>query len=441
MTPPAPAHPAAPGEPTPPGAAAGSPPAAVLTAVAAAAADDAGGLDPELLDDFLDAVWHAVAERRRLSAARTARYRRRGEQAAADGVALRALLDLYLSAAWRLWRELPPVTAARTPAGTGEPGGAAATAVDLPAHLAAAGEVVLRAADDAAAALAEGYQLARRHLVPREEVARREFVDDLLGGSSDVPGLLRRAARFGLDLAAPHAVCLARTPEPLTEGTRLVPRLERALRGARADADALVAVKDGALVVVFAAPDPAAVDLVVQRLADLLGHRPPTDPTASQGPRGHTPHGRWHAGVGRPGHGPGGVVASYEEARHALDVGARLDLTDRHGRPVSDASDLLVYEVLLRDRTAAADLVEHHLGPLRAARGGPTPYLRTLQTWFDTGGNATETARRLHLSVRAVTYRLDRVRDLTGLDPAHHRDRFGLHAAVLAARALDWPHP
>ncbi|WP_369052099.1 PucR family transcriptional regulator [Kineococcus terrestris] len=436
MTPPATAHPAAPGEPTPP--------AAVLAAVAAAAADDAGGLDPDLLDDFLDAVWRAVAERRRLSAARTARYRRRGEQAAADGVALRALLDLYLSAAWRLWRELPPVTAARTPAGTATsaaPGARGTAGDDLPAHLATAGEVVLRAADDAAAALAEGYQLARRHLVPREEVARREFVDDLLGGSSDVPGLLRRAARFGLDLAAPHAVCLARTPEPLTEGTRLVPRLERALRGARADADALVAVKDGALVVVFAAPDAAAVDLVVQRLTDLLGHRPPAEAPGSPGPRATTPHGRWHAGVGRPGHGPGGVVASYEEARHALDVGARLDLTDRHGRPVSDASDLLVYEVLLRDRTAAADLVEHHLGPLRAARGGPAPYLRTLHTWFDTGGNATETARRLHLSVRAVTYRLDRVRDLTGLDPAHHRDRFGLHAAVLAARALDWPHP
>jgi DNA-binding PucR family transcriptional regulator len=65
--------------------------------------------------------------------------------------------------------------------------------------------------------------------------------------------------------------------------------------------------------------------------------------------------------------------------------------------------------------------------------------LETLYAYFAGGHNASETARRLHLSVRAVTYRLARARDLTGYDPADARQRFTMHAAVLGARLLDWP--
>jgi len=38
-----------------------------------------------------------------------------------------------------------------------------------------------------------------------------------------------------------------------------------------------------------------------------------------------------------------------------------------------------------------------------------------------------------------VTYRLQRIRTLTGYDPSDPADRFTLQAAVLGARALDWP--
>jgi len=375
----------------------------VLDRVAGDAARDAGGLDPALLDDFLAAVWRAVAAGRRLPASRVRGYRRVGEEAAAAGVALRALLDLYLSAAWRLWRQLPVVQAA----------------AQDPQAVVTAGEVLLRATDDAVASLTEGYQLARRQLVRREESARREFVDDLLAGTADVPGLLRRAQRFGLDLSGPHAVLVVRAAEPFAEGTAAVTTVERRLQGSAADADALVATKEGALVVVFAAPDREAVAEVGTRVREALGPPAPA---------------RWRAGVGRPGSGPGAVVSSYDEARRALDLGGRLRLPD----PVADAAELLVFEVLLRDRAAARDLVESVLAPLREVRGGARPYLATMETYFETGGNATETARRLHLSVRAVTYRLARVRGLTGLDAARAQDRFGLQAAVLAARALGW---
>jgi DNA-binding PucR family transcriptional regulator len=100
---------------------------------------------------------------------------------------------------------------------------------------------------------------------------------------------------------------------------------------------------------------------------------------------------------------------------------------------------VLAYRVLVRDQTAIMDLVHTVLGPLKRARGGAQPLLDTLQVFYDCGAVATVTARRMHLSVRAVTYRLNRVQQLTGYDPADPQHRFVLHAAVLGARLLDWP--
>lgn len=52
---------------------------------------------------------------------------------------------------------------------------------------------------------------------------------------------------------------------------------------------------------------------------------------------------------------------------------------------------------------------------------------------------ATEAAKRLNISVPSVTYRLAKVMDLTGHDPAHPDHRFALQTAVLGARLLKWP--
>ena len=65
--------------------------------------------------------------------------------------------------------------------------------------------------------------------------------------------------------------------------------------------------------------------------------------------------------------------------------------------------------------------------------------LQTLETYYATGAVATETARRLHLSVRTVTSRLARVETLTGSDPTDPADSLTLRIAVLGARLLDWP--
>ena len=43
------------------------------------------------------------------------------------------------------------------------------------------------------------------------------------------------------------------------------------------------------------------------------------------------------------------------------------------------------------------------------------------------------------MSVRTVTYRLAKVKTLTGTDPADPTQRLALHMAVVGARLLNWP--
>jgi DNA-binding PucR family transcriptional regulator len=130
-----------------------------------------------------------------------------------------------------------------------------------------------------------------------------------------------------------------------------------------------------------------------------------------------------------------GIARSYEEAREALTMAVRL----RVDTPVVTAHDLLIYRVLLRDQPAIVELVHAVLSPLTQARGGAEPLLATLQAYFETGAVATESAKRIHVSVRTVTYRLQRIKALTGYDPTDPAHRFTLQTAVLGARALNWP--
>lgn len=372
-----------------------------------AAATQSGGLDPALLGDYVSAMTRVSAARTALSRAELEGYRVLGGEAAEAGVPLAALVDLYLSVTWRMWRHLPAVQVAVS---------------DL-ARVQAVGETVMRAAGEAVTAVSEGYQMARQAVIRRQEAARREFIDDLLVGGSDITDLLERASGFGLDLAGLHTVVVVRAGSAITEAGAVLGRVEGVLSG-RGAPPTLVAAKDGALVIVVAVGDPGVVAHVIGLVTGVLDPQPGS-PTARD----------WQIGVGRTRPGPAGVLAAYEEARDALTLAGLLHRDD----PVIFAVDLLVYRVLLRDRAAIADLILTTLGALADTRGGASVLLTTLEVYLGAGGNTAEAARRLHLSVRAVTYRLARVRDATGLDPTDTDVRLTLHVAVLGARLLDWP--
>ncbi|MCU7730974.1 helix-turn-helix domain-containing protein [Actinoplanes sp. KI2] len=384
-----------------------------LADVAAAASRDAGNVPVALLGDYLPLLADAAISGRKPKRAELDAVEALGRKAAEQGISAGRVVQLYLSAARRLWQELPEVVRSR----------------DREAVRAAA-SAVLHVIDQAVATLAEGYAVARRDLVRHEETLRRELVDDLLRGDSDLGGVVDRAEPFGLDLARVHQVALAAPSRRLPDTDAAISALEAVIFDRLGDRDVLVATKDGLLVVL--AP------------ADT------TDPDG--GPSGHDtsedlgrlmhdqlrrlPRGRpWRIAVGRPHPGLYGIARSYEEAREALTMAGRL----RVPTPVVNARDLLIYRVLLRDQPAMVELVRAVLSPLSRARGGAEPLVATLQAYFDAGGVATETAKRIHVSVRTVTYRLERVHTLTGYDLADPAHRFTLQAAVLGARALNWP--
>jgi sugar diacid utilization regulator len=386
---------------------------AQVTAESAAECD----MPVALLGGYLTALSVVAGTGRRLSDQEESACRQLGGEAAIEGVRLPALVDLYMTASRRLWPRLPDLVAEAR----GRP--------LRQAEVVSLGESVWRAADTALAALAAGHVDARQAVVRREETFRAEFVDGLLSGRADVGSLVERAESFGLSLAGSHVVVVAASDRPITAGMSAPSGLEDDVRARLGGRGLLVAIREGRLVCVLSAGPatddsaPAATDDEV--LAELAG------PAVAR----LTRRAGWRVGVGRPHPGPAGVPRSFHEALEAMDLADRLGLRV----PIVHARDLLVYRVLMRDEAAIADLVQAVLGPLTRARGGADPFLTTLQTYFAAGGNAAETARRLSLSVRAITYRLQRVHELTGHGPADPADHLPLMVAVTGARLLDWP--
>ncbi len=389
-----------------------------LTTLARRASDDAGGVPVALLEGFLPALIGAAATGRRLDRDELDRFRRAGGEAAQAGTPLAGVVDLFLNAARLAWPRLPDLV--RDVHGIRLP----------PDALVGVGSALLRTADDALAAIAAGYSEAGRRLARREESVRREFIDDLLGGHTDVGALVDRAERFGLRLAAAHLVAVVRAHRPLTPLGRTVEHVAERLRTRYHDRDVLVVTKGGLLVCVVPERGSAVRETRPSRAAQQhLGeelHR------ITRELAGGT---HWQLGVGRPHAGPWGIFRSYGEALEALDFADRLDLPD----PVVLADQLLVYRVFLRDQAAMIDLVRSVIGSLTEARGGAEPLLETLSAYFAAGGVAVEAARRLHLSVRAVTYRLERVKALTGYSPSDPTQRLPLEVAVIGAQLLGWP--
>ncbi|WP_252436241.1 PucR family transcriptional regulator [Pseudonocardia humida] len=378
-----------------------------LAEVARAAGREAG-VPVELLGEYLALLADAAVTGRKPHRAELDAVALQGRRAAEMGVSAGSVVQLYLSAARLLWGRLPAVVRSRDSG-----------------LVRAAADAVLFVVDTAVAGLAEGYTEARRQQVRWEETQRREFIEDLLRGDADVGRLVERAEPFGLDMARPHQVALAAPTGRLTGTEPIVGDLERAVVNREGDREVLVATKDGWIVVVAPADPPPAAGAAADRLGDFV-HAEVSRATGA---------GPWRVAVGRPYPGAYGVPRSYEEARDGLAMAVRLRLD----APVIHAEQLLTYRVLLRDQPAITDLVHAVLGPLVGARGGAEPLLATLEAYVATGGVTTETARRLHLSARAVTYRLDRIATLTGYQATDPAQRFTMQVAVVGARLLGWP--
>ncbi|WP_371594559.1 PucR family transcriptional regulator [Streptomyces virginiae] len=339
----------------------------------------------QYLDGYTRILADACATGRRLTHEELRSRHELGAEAAAKGHGLRVLVREHLRAGRAAW---PP---------------------------GASPDTVLSTIEQAVDSFAAGYEQAQ-HIALRQAVTtRREFVDDLLHGLGDAGRLAARAEHLGLRLSRTHAVAVAEGPEKYDETDAVPRRVAAALFSRFESRRILFSTKDGRMVCIA----PGDQD-------DILVHF---------AKHAHAATGGGRVALGRVRPGVVGIGHSYEEALNALDVAHRMGFDE----PLLRAIDLLVFPVLARDRQALVDLVSTTLSPLQQARGGAEPLLATLTAYFDTGCNATEAARQLSLSVRALTYRLERIHTLTGADPTHPMHRYTLHTATIGARLLDWP--
>jgi hypothetical protein len=374
------------------------------------ARDVAADLGPETVPDDVEPVVRRVlagiASGQRLGAAELGRLRTEGAAAAREGRPLAQPLDAYLSTTWVAWEHAVRLAASDPDA--------AGRAVEL----AALGSALLRAGDDIAAALADGFTGAERALAARAGATRRAVLDELLSpvtlGAAGQARLVRRAALVGLDPGLPYGLAVVRAATELEDEGAAAEEVARRLARDPARRPHLVSVRDGDLVVLVAGPwrTPGPLD---RALVDL-----PDEP--------------WWAAATAPDE-LGALPGHYAEAIDAL----RVLPACRPPGAVHPVASVALERALVADPALAAAGVEAWLGPLgRAARGGEA-LLPTLEAWFDAAESVTATARRLGVAPRTITYRLERVARLLGLPGLDRAARERLGVALLVRRLLAGP--
>ena len=334
---------------------------------------------------------------RRQHSAELARLGRAGERQAEMEVPLEVLLSAYRLAARVVWQEVI---------------GEAARLESLePATVVAVSEQVLDYLDEVSGAVGRAYLETRERLVRQRDRDRDRVLQRLLAGEV-TPDLRRLAAALDLDLSPPYRV------------------LACTVGGGAAGADVALASAWSRSGVLLVGDEPGAWialvprDADVSRLAAGAARALHADPDAAPPLR---------VGVGPVAARLEDVADAARRARRALSAGTRL----APDALLHDDRDLNLYALLAGNPDELQAHVQHVLGPLldgsRDARS--RMLLDTLEALVTTRG-LNEAAAQLGIHRHTVVYRLQRLRDLLGVDLDDPVQRHRLWLALQAARLL-----
>ncbi|MDX6662864.1 MAG: hypothetical protein QOG09_966 [Solirubrobacterales bacterium] len=284
-----------------------------------------------------------------------------------------------------------------------EPSDEPALAIDQSAVLQAAAltclaEVAVTEARDAAA-----------------ETLRGGLLEELREGRVSREDMLRRASRLGCELRAGAVAMVA-------EVRSGKPRLVAAM---------IAAEHEGAL-----------AELVDERVYALLPARQGEDSAeatlaAARGlARRLRPHGP--AGFSSFYADPGDLHEAIAEAELVLAVIARDErLAERLEDGVEDAVYRLLLRALASNPREVSRFYEDTVEPIVSYDSRyRSDLLRTLEAYLENNCNMNATARAIHAHRHTVAYRLDRARELSGLNPSASEDRERLGLGVKAYRIL-----
>ena len=238
-----------------------------------------------------------------------------------------------------------------------------------------------------------------------EQHLRGSFLEELLTRDDLEPGdIVRRAARLGCDLRE-GAVGLCADP-----GERAPGRLLAGISGERPGA--LAQTVGGRVYALL----PGSVD-DARRVANRLGRQ---------------------ALVGISSHysDPADVTRALEEAELVLGV------TAAEGGPPGDeiggGTYRLLFRVLASHPEEVRSFYEDTVAPLvRYDEQYSADLVGTLDSYLGNNCNMNATAQAIHAHRHTVSYRLERVRDLSGLDPFTSEDRERLGLGLKAYRIIE----
>jgi sugar diacid utilization regulator len=289
-----------------------------------------------------------------------------------------------------------------------------------------------------------GLELDRTKAPARaSEAAVTDFVDDLLARRlDDGEAIAARARELGCDLSAGASVLVVRArPQHTEEGDWRARVLTVAERGARAvERTALAAL---------AAPEWSARH---GRANGEGGHsgRPelvivaPGEDAAVGGRVAEAVHRELESGL--PGHALTVAVSRHaadpaDLRRAATEALLAANVAEARGLGRLSFEETGAYRLLLpamsEDPGELQGFVEETVAPLvDYDEQYETELVRTLESFLDADGNVARTAERLYTHRHTIRYRLERVRELSGLDVSSTDGRERLSLGLKAMRVL-----
>jgi sugar diacid utilization regulator len=268
------------------------------------------------------------------------------------------------------------------------------------------------------------------------EAAATEFLDAVLRRAvTDRGDIVARGAELGADLAGGGAVVVVRAhhyaPAEDDWRSRVLAAAERAARASAPGSLAAVldTTHEGSGQVVVLVPESA--DVEVRRVADAVARELRS-----------ALHGFTYAiGHSRTATDPVDLYRAGNEALLAANVAEARPAEEGEGPPVLAFEDTGAYRLLLPAMSEDAAELQRFYGETIAPlvvydEQYETDLVQTLETFLDADGNVAGTSQRLFTHRHTVRYRLERVRDLTGLDVSSTDGREKLGLGLKAMRVL-----
>lgn len=261
---------------------------------------------------------------------------------------------------------------------------------------------------------------AQRRVVAAERDSREALLSDLFRGDRDAAWLRRRGTELGVDLGAPHVVCLVggAVPEAPPELTGIATRIAGRLGVPAVAATALVQAT--ALLLPVASPIRGSVESLRDTVAEVITAGGRNAPVLI-------------ASISEPVDCPEDVAHAHEEAGQVLRCLRTLAATD--STRVLSAHELGAGRLFLSsvDRREADHFARRALGTLLSPEVGGE-LLDTLQEFFVCGRGLRLTAASLGVHENTIRYRFAKIRELSGLDI--YGDADDQTTALLALRVL-----